>query len=88
MFFLFATRPVLRHLTTVRAGCPYCGRTVPQEVFEQATRFTLFFLIPLFTFGRSFVNRCTSCGGETALTAAEARSRRDWVDQHRVGGSR
>ena len=85
MFLLFGTRPILRHLTTVRAGCPYCGRTVPQEVFQRATRLTLFFVLPLLTFGRAYVNRCTNCGGETRLTAAEARSRQDWIDRH--GGS-
>lgn len=82
VFLLFGTRPVLRHRTTVRAVCPYCGRTAPREVFEQANRLTLFFLLPLFTFGRSYFDRCTRCGGETRLTAAEVRRRQDWVERH------
>jgi uncharacterized Zn finger protein len=85
VFLLFGTRTVLRHLATVRATCPYCGRTAPQEVFEQANRLTLFFLLPLFTFGRSYVNRCTNCGGETPLTADEARNRQDWAARHAPG---
>jgi len=82
VFLLFGTRPVLRHLATVRFACPYCGRTVPQEVFEQANKFTLFFLLPLFTFGRSYLNRCTNCGGETPLTAEQARNSQDWAARH------
>jgi hypothetical protein len=85
VFLLFGSRSFLNHLSDVSFSCPYCGRVARQEVYEQANKFTLFFLLPLFTFGRSYFNRCTNCGGETPLSAEQARNSQDWAARHTSG---
>jgi predicted RNA-binding Zn-ribbon protein involved in translation (DUF1610 family) len=86
VFLLFGTRAYLNHLATVSFACPYCGRVAPQEVLEAANRFTLFFLLPLFTLSRDYFNRCTNCGGETPLTAEQARNSQEWAASHPQAG--
>ncbi len=49
----------------------------PQNVIKRSHRFTLFFL-PLFTFSTRYVNQCTNCGAETALTAEQAQHSLTW----------
>ena len=82
VFLLFGTRASLNRLATVSFACPYCGRVAPQHVFEAANKLTLFFLLPLFTMSRDYFNRCTNCGGETALSADQARNSADWAASH------
>lgn len=72
MFLLFGVRGVASLLGVLRFRCSYCGQDARQEVLEVANRLTLFF-IPVLTFSRRYVNRCTNCGGETRLTERQAR---------------
>ena len=86
MFLLFGTRSYLRSLTEVRFACQYCGQVARQEVYRASNKLTLFFLVPLFTISRSYFNRCTNCGGETRLTAEQARRGMDWAERGRAVG--
>jgi len=57
--------------------CGYCQVNAPQNVIKRSNRFTLFF-IPLFSFSTRYVNQCTNCGSETALTSEQAHHSLTW----------
>ena len=80
-FLLFGTRPTLTLLVVVRFVCPICGVDAPQHVYQQANKFTLFF-VPLFTFSKHHYNQCTNCGGTTDLTAQQVDHALAWSASH------
>lgn len=78
MFLLFGINNSRKIINVVTFVCAYCGVNAPQNVVKAANRFTVFFL-PLFSFSTTYHNECTNCGGQTRLTAAQARHSLDWV---------
>jgi hypothetical protein len=73
-------------VTVVTFVCGYCRVEARQNVLKRSHRFTLFF-IPLFSFSTRYVNQCTNCGAETALTPEQARNAVEW-NERRVSGIR
>ena len=78
MLLIFGSRVSQTILTVVTFVCGYCDVQAPQNVIKLTNRFTLFF-VPLFSFSTRYVNQCTNCGGETALTAEQARHSLAWT---------
>lgn len=70
MFLLFGFKTVLRALFSRSGTCRNCGRFVPQNVQERATKLTVFF-IPLLTVNRRYALVCTDCGYTTPLTVRQ-----------------
>lgn len=64
-------------ITAVAFVCGYCRVDARQNVLKRSHRFTLFFL-PLFWFSTRYVNQCTNCGAETALSSDQARNAVAW----------
>ena len=81
MFLLFGTRLSQTIINVVTFVCGFCRVNAPQNVIKQSNRFTLFF-VPLFSFSTRYVNQCTNCGGQTALTAQQAQHSLDWAASH------
>jgi ribosomal protein S27AE len=77
MLLIFGSSVHETIINVVRFVCGYCGVDAPQNVMKRSNRFTLFFL-PLFPISTRYVNQCTNCGGETALTAEQARHSLTW----------
>ncbi|MFD1715735.1 zinc-ribbon domain-containing protein [Amnibacterium flavum] len=77
MLLIFGSRISEAIVNIVAFVCGYCGVRADQQVVKRSNRFTLFF-IPLFSFSTSYLNRCTHCGGETALTAEQAQNSLRW----------
>ena len=69
-------------INVVSFVCGYCHVRAPQNVIKRSNRFTLFF-VPLFSFSTSYVNQCTNCGSETALTSEQAHHSLSWSTAHR-----
>jgi hypothetical protein len=67
MFILFGLKTVSRTLSSRLGTCLHCRQYVPQDVFERASKVTVFF-IPLLTASRRFQLLCSNCGYQTALT--------------------
>ncbi|MGH1547710.1 zinc-ribbon domain-containing protein [Leifsonia poae] len=63
-------------ITVVTFVCGYCRVDARQNVLKRSHRFTLFFL-PL-SFSTRYVNQCTNCGAETALSPEQARNAVAW----------
>jgi len=82
MFLLFGTALRERVLTIVSFVCHFCGKDASQEVVEQSTKFSLFF-IPLFTISRRHFVACSNCGGMTALTRQQANNGIEWAQRNR-----
>lgn len=80
MFLILGTRLSEAIINVVTFMCSYCRMNVPQNVIKRSNRFTVFF-VPLFSVGTSYLNRCTNCGGETALTATQAQHSLGWSAQ-------
>jgi len=68
ILFGFTRRP--RQLATTFGTCPFCGVHGPQELIEEAGKFTLFF-IPVFTTRRRYYTICRNCGGRNDLSRAQ-----------------
>jgi hypothetical protein len=77
MLLIFGTTLHETLINVVSFVCGYCHVQAPQNVIKRSHRFTLFFL-PLFSFSTRYVNQCTSCGAETALTAQQAQNSLEW----------
>ncbi|WP_431246607.1 zinc-ribbon domain-containing protein [Leifsonia xyli] len=77
MLLIFGTGIRETLLTVVSFVCGYCGVQAQQNVIKRSHRFTLFF-IPLFSFSTRYVNQCTNCGAETALSPQQARNSLTW----------
>lgn len=67
MLLIFGFRPFITTLAMVTFVCGFCGQNVPQQVYKQANRFTLFF-IPLFATSTRYFVECSNCGGTTELS--------------------
>jgi hypothetical protein len=78
VFLLFGINASHKVINVVTFVCSYCGVNATQNVVKSANRFTLFFL-PLLSFSTKYYNECSNCGGQTRLTAAQARHSLDWV---------
>jgi hypothetical protein len=78
VFLLFGINSSHKIINVVTFVCRFCGVAAPQNVVKSANRFTVFFL-PLFSFSTRYHNECTNCGGQTPLSAAQARHSLDWV---------
>ncbi|ASD23265.1 MULTISPECIES: zinc-ribbon domain-containing protein [Cryobacterium] len=78
MFLLFGINASQKVINVVTFVCAFCGERAPQNVVKSANRFTVFFL-PLFSFSTKYSNECTNCGGQTRLSADQARHSLDWV---------
>jgi hypothetical protein len=87
MLLIFGTTIRETLVTVVSFVCGYCRVDAPQNVLKRANRFTLFF-IPLFSFSTRFVNQCTNCGAETAVTAEQARNAVAWSASRSGSGVR
>lgn len=81
MLLIFGNRVSEAIINIVTFVCGYCGVRATQNVIKRTNRFTLFF-IPLFSFSTKYVNQCTNCGGQTALTADQAKNSLDWSQTH------
>lgn len=81
MLLIFGNRVSVTVINVVTFVCGYCGVRAPQNVLKRSNRFTLFF-VPLFSFSTKFLNQCSNCGGETALTANQAKSSLAWTQTH------
>jgi hypothetical protein len=77
MLLIFGTTLHETLINVVSFVCGYCHVQAPQNVIKRSHRFTLFFL-PLFSFSTRYVNQCTNCGAETALTAQQAQNSLEW----------
>jgi hypothetical protein len=82
MFLIFGTTLRDRVLVAVRFICEYCRTDARQDVIENATKVSLFF-IPLFTVSRRYVNVCSNCGATTALTKEQATNGIEWAARNR-----
>jgi hypothetical protein len=69
-------------INVVSFVCGYCHVQAPQNVIKRSNRFTLFF-IPLFSFSTKYLNQCTNCGAETALSPEQAQNSLSWSAQGR-----
>jgi hypothetical protein len=78
VFLLFGINNSHKIINVVTFVCAYCGANSTQNVVKSANRFTVFFL-PLFSFSTKYYNECTNCGGQTRLTAGQARHSLEWV---------
>jgi hypothetical protein len=81
MLLIFGNRMSETIINIVEFVCGYCGVRASQNVIKRSNRFTLFF-IPLFAFSTKYANECTNCGGETPLTADQARNSLAWSEEH------
>jgi hypothetical protein len=77
MLLIFGTTLHETLINVVSFVCGYCHVQAPQNVIKRSHRFTLFFL-PLFSFSTRYVNQCSNCGAETALTAQQAQNSLEW----------
>jgi hypothetical protein len=77
MLLIFGTTLHETLINVVSFVCGYCHVQAPQNVIKRSHRFTLFFL-PLFSFSTRYVNQCTNCGAETALSAQQAQNSLEW----------
>ena len=77
MLLIFGTGIRETIINVVSFVCGYCHTNAPQNVIKRSHRFTLFFL-PLFSFSTRYVNQCTNCGAETALTPQQAQNSLEW----------
>lgn len=82
MFLLLGTTLRERVLTVVSFICHFCGVQARQDVVEQATKFSVFF-IPLFTVSRRYHVVCSNCGGATALSKDQATHGIEWAQRNR-----
>ncbi|MET1052921.1 MAG: zinc-ribbon domain-containing protein [Mycetocola sp.] len=82
MLLIFGTTIRNRVLTLVRFICEYCRMDADQQVTENATKVSVFF-VPLFTVSRRYSVTCTRCGGTTALTKEQATHGMQWAEQNR-----
>ncbi|MBG6239282.1 hypothetical protein IWX78_002261 [Mycetocola sp. CAN_C7] len=82
MLLIFGTTLRNRILTVVRFVCEYCRTDASQQVTENATKVSVFF-IPLFTVSRRYSVACSNCGGVTALTKEQATSGMQWAERNR-----
>ena len=80
MLLIFGSRISQTLINVVTLVCAYCHVQAPQNVIKSTNRFTLFF-VPLFSFSTRYVNQCTNCGWETALTAEQVRHSLDWAQR-------
>jgi len=81
VFLIFGANLSEKVINVVSFVCAFCGADARQDMIKSSTRFTLFF-IPLFLLGTRYLNQCTNCGAETALTAAQARHSLEWSGSH------
>jgi hypothetical protein len=81
MFLIFGNRVSDAIINVVVFVCGYCGVRASQNVIKRSNRFTLFF-IPLFSFSTKYVNECSNCGGQTPLSADQARHSLSWSQSH------
>jgi predicted RNA-binding Zn-ribbon protein involved in translation (DUF1610 family) len=78
VFLLFGINTSHKVINVVTFVCSYCGQRAVQNVVKTANRFTVFFL-PLLSLSTKYYNECSNCGGQTPLSAAQARHSLDWV---------
>jgi hypothetical protein len=71
VFLIFGLHTFHRASIGGPAACRFCGQFALQEVREQGTRLTVFF-IPLWVFGRRFVMTCAHCGRQAPAGRREA----------------
>ena len=82
MLLIFGSRVSQTILTVVTFVCGYCHVQAPQNVIKLSNRFTLFF-VPLFSFSKKHINRCTNCGAETQLSAEQVQHSLEWSASQR-----
>ncbi|HWS49880.1 MAG TPA: zinc-ribbon domain-containing protein [Microbacterium sp.] len=79
MFLLFGTRPYESQLHAVTFVCPHCGVNAGQSVRKVSNRFTLFFVLPLFSLGTQYFVECSNCRTVTPLTRQQAEHSLQWA---------
>lgn len=79
MLLIFGNRITETIINMVTFVCGYCHVQSPQNVIKRSNRLTLFF-VPLFSVSTKYLNRCTNCGGQTPLTAEQARHSLTWAE--------
>jgi hypothetical protein len=77
VLLIFGNRVSESIINVVTFACVFCGVRAQQNVIKRSNRFTLFF-IPLFSFSTKYLNECTHCGGQTALTRDQANQSLAW----------
>ena len=82
MLLIFGNKISDSIFNVVMFVCGFCGVEASQTVIKRSNRFTLFF-IPLFPFSTKYINSCSNCGGETALTVDQARNSLSWSRDNR-----
>ena len=82
MLLIFGSRVTESIVNAVAFVCAVCNVRAPQQVIKRANRFTLFF-VPLFSFSKKHINRCTNCGAETQLSAEQVQHSLEWSASQR-----
>ncbi|TDB75857.1 zinc-ribbon domain-containing protein [Micromonospora sp. KC723] len=72
MFFIFGLRTSVSRSGVASAVCRNCGNLAAQVITRRSTKFTLFF-IPLIPVRTRYVQQCSFCGAEYAISSGEAR---------------
>lgn len=72
MLFIFGISPAFDDLGMAEAVCRICGRLAPQRVARRRQRFTLFFVLPVFSFGTRYLLSCSACGASDELDKSQA----------------
>ncbi|SCG43248.1 zinc-ribbon domain-containing protein [Micromonospora halophytica] len=72
MFFIFGLRTSVSRSGVATAVCRNCGNQAAQVVTRRSTKFSLFF-VPLIPVRTRYVQQCTFCGAEYAISKDEAR---------------
>ena len=84
MLLIFGNRISDSIVNLVAFVCGFCNVRAEQQVIKRSNRFAIFF-VPLFSFSTKYLNRCTNCGGETALTAEQVQRSLAWTRTGRQG---
>lgn len=72
MFFIFGLRTSVKRSGVVSSVCRNCGNLAAQVITRRSTKFSLFF-IPLIPIRTRYVQQCSFCGVEYAISKDEAR---------------
>ncbi|WDZ87061.1 zinc-ribbon domain-containing protein [Micromonospora cathayae] len=72
MFLIFGLRTSVKRSGVVSAVCRNCGQHAAQVITKRSTRFSLFF-VPLIPVRTRYVQQCSFCGVEYAVSKDEAR---------------
>ena len=71
MFFIFGLRTKVSRSGVLTAVCRNCHHQASQVITRRSTKFTLFF-IPLIPIRTRYMQQCSFCGAEYAISKDEA----------------